>query len=102
MPGRRGKSAEAKRAAALKLRAKLWVEIGGKPAMTEATADLLEQIEACGSLSVGGRRLRFSSRGAWLVLDAAYGRWAGPLAITATGGMRGGGTRDASGCGGAA
>jgi molybdate transport system regulatory protein len=75
------------------LRGRLWVEFGGKPALTEATADLLEQIEATGSLSEAGRRLRFSYRRAWMLLDAANKRWPRPLAVTATGGKQGGGTR---------
>ena len=75
------------------LRGRLWVEFGGKPALTEATADLLEQIEATGSLSEAGRRLRFSYRRAWMLLDAANKRWPRPLAVTATGGQHGGGTR---------
>ncbi len=61
--------------------------------MTEAGADLLEQIEACGSLSEAARRLRFSYRRAWMLIDAMNRRWPRPLVSTATGGRRGGGTR---------
>ena len=76
-----------------RLRGKLWVESDGKPALTEAGADLLEQIAACGSLSEAARRLRYSYRRAWLLTDAMNRRWAGPLVTTATGGKNGGGTR---------
>ena len=62
------------------LRGQVWVEAGGKAAMTEAGADLLTQIDACGSLSVAARRLRFSYRRAWMLLDAMNHRWPGPLA----------------------
>jgi molybdate transport system regulatory protein len=75
------------------LRGKLWVESNGSAALTEAGADLLEQIAACGSLSEAARRLRFSYRRAWLLTDAMNKRWAGPLVVTATGGKRGGGTQ---------
>jgi molybdate transport system regulatory protein len=75
----------------LALYGKIWVEIGGKPALTEAGADLLEQIEVCGSLSEAARRLRYSYRRAWMLLDAMNKRWEKPLVITATGGKRGGG-----------
>src|SRR5215510_8145396 len=75
------------------LRARLWVDIGRSPALTEAGADLLEQIDALGSLSKAARRLRFSYRRAWMLLDAMNRRWPGPLVHTATGGKRGGGSR---------
>ena len=54
-------------------------------------ADLLEQIEACGSLSEAARRLHFAYRRAWLLLDAMNRAWPKPVVITATGGQRGGG-----------
>jgi molybdate transport system regulatory protein len=75
------------------LRARLWVEIGRHPALSEPGADLLEQIDACGSLSESARRLRFSYRRAWMLIDAMNRRWPTPLVRTATGGKRGGGSR---------
>jgi molybdate transport system regulatory protein len=73
------------------LHGRLWVEAGGRPAINDAAADLLEQIGVCGSLSEAARRLRFSYRRAWMLLDLVNHRWPGPLVITATGGRRGGG-----------
>ena len=84
--------ARAKRATPLTLRGRLWVETDG-PALTEVGADLLEQIDAVGSLSEAARRLRFSYRRAWVLLDAMNRRWPGPLVVTATGGKLGGGAR---------
>ena len=75
------------------LKGKVWVEIGGQPAITDTGADLLEQISICGSLSEAARRLRFSYRRAWMLLDAMNRRWPAPLVITAIGGKRGGGAR---------
>ena len=75
------------------LRGKLWVEIGGQPALTEAGADLLEQILATHSLSEAARRLRFSYRRAWMLVDAMNTRWPQPLVKTAVGGKKGGGTQ---------
>src|SRR5688500_7384595 len=84
----------AKRArAAPVLRGRVWVDVRNAAAITAAGADLLEQIEATGSLSEAARRLRFSYRRAWLLLDAMNRRWPGPLVITAVGGRRGGGAR---------
>ena len=78
-------------AGARSLHGRIWVEIDGKPAMTDAGADLLEQIAVCGSLSEAARRLHFSYRRAWMLLDAMNKRWPAPLVKTATGGHRGGG-----------
>jgi molybdate transport system regulatory protein len=75
-----------------KLRGRLWIEIGDSAALTEAGADLLEQIAACGSLSEAARRLHYSYRRAWMLIDAMNRAWPTPLLTTATGGKRGGGT----------
>ena len=76
-----------------RLRAKLWVDVAGKPGLTEAGADLLTQIDACGSLSEAARRLRFAYRRAWLLVDAMNATWPEPLVSTAVGGKKGGGTK---------
>lgn len=78
---------------ALTLRGKLWVEAGGRAVLTEHAADLLEQIDACGSLSEAARRLRFAYRRAWLMVDALNKTWPTPLVRTATGGKSGGGAK---------
>jgi molybdate transport system regulatory protein len=75
------------------LRGQIWVESAGGRALGEAGADLLDQIEAWGSLSEAARRLGFSYRRAWMLLDSMNKRWPGPLVVTATGGKRGGGAK---------
>ena len=75
------------------LRARVWVERDGVVALTDAGADLLEQIAAKGSLSEAARSLHFSYRRAWMLLDAMNKRWDQPLVVTAVGGKRGGGAR---------
>ncbi|HUB26466.1 MAG TPA: hypothetical protein VL992_13650 [Tepidisphaeraceae bacterium] len=82
-----------RRSAAPRLRGRVWVEIGGRAALTEAAADLLDQIAVCGSLSEAARRLHFSYRRAWLLLDAMNRAWPRKLVITAIGGKRGGGAK---------
>jgi molybdate transport system regulatory protein len=77
----------------LVLRGRVWVECCGSAALTEAGADLLEQIQATGSLSEAGRRLRFSYRRAWMLLDAMNRHWSKPLVVTAVGGHKGGGAK---------
>jgi molybdate transport system regulatory protein len=90
---RRKKQQTATASAAPKLRAKLWVERGGAASLTDDGADLLEQIQACGSLSGAARRLGFSYRRAWMLLDAMNRRWPSPLCTTAVGGVSGGGAQ---------
>lgn len=75
------------------LRARVWIERGGKLALNEAGADLLEQIEAVGSLSEAARKLRYSYRRAWMLLDAMNKQWKSPLVTTSIGGKRGGGAK---------
>jgi molybdate transport system regulatory protein len=52
---------------------------------------LLEQVQACGSLSQAARVLGLSYRRAWLLLDDLNHSFAEPAVVTATGGRRGGG-----------
>ena len=80
---------------AVRLRARVWVEIEGKAgaALSDAGADLLEQIEVCGSLSEAARRLRYAYRRAWLLVDGMNRAWEEPVVKAATGGKRGGGAQ---------
>ena len=80
-------------ASSRQLRARLWVQGAAGPALTDAGADLLEQIMACGSLSEAARRLRYSYRRAWMLLNAMNRRWPTPLVRTAVGGTHGGGAQ---------
>jgi molybdate transport system regulatory protein len=75
------------------IRGRVWIELNGVSALTEAAADLIEQIEACGSLSEAARKLGFSYRRAWLLMDNMNRLWSEPVIRTATGGARGGGAR---------
>ena len=72
-------------------RATVRIDRGNVVALSDAGADLLEQIHATGSLSEAARRLRFSYRRAWMLLDAMNRRWEAPLVTTSIGGRRGGG-----------
>ena len=73
------------------LRGRIGIEIGTRSALTEAGADLLEQIAISGSLSQAARQLHLSYRWAWLLVDGMNRAWEKPLVLTATGGRRGGG-----------
>jgi molybdate transport system regulatory protein len=72
-------------------RGRIWIESNGRPVLTDAAADLIEQIAACGSLSQAARQLGFSYRRAWMLLDKTNRAWPRKLVISSTGGRRGGG-----------
>jgi molybdate transport system regulatory protein len=92
MPGRSKSSRAGATATGRRLvKGRIWVEVGGKFAINDAAADLLEQIGVCGSLSEAARRLQFSYRRAWMLLDGVNRQWPEPLVLSATGGRRGGG-----------
>jgi molybdate transport system regulatory protein len=75
------------------IRGRIAIEIGDRPALGEAGADLLEQISISGSLSEAARQLHYSYRWAWLLVDGMNHAWEQPLVTTATGGKRGGGAQ---------
>jgi molybdate transport system regulatory protein len=75
------------------IRARVWIETGGLMALTDTGADLLEQIAVCGSLSEAARRLGYSYRRAWMLLDGMNRRWPAVLVNTSVGGKRGGGAQ---------
>jgi molybdate transport system regulatory protein len=59
---------------------------GGELAMGPGKADLLDAIQAEGSISGAGRRLGMSYRRTWLLVDAMNRCWAEPLVEATAGG----------------
>ena len=55
-------------------------------------ADLLEAIEATGSISGAGRSMKMSYRRAWLLVDALNRMFERPLVEASPGGAKGGGS----------
>lgn len=66
---------------------------GARPAMGPGKAELLEHIEATGSISAAARAMGMSYRRAWQLVEAMNRDFSEPLVTTATGGTRGGGAR---------
>ncbi len=60
-------------------------------ALGPGKADLLDAIDATGSISAAGKRLGMSYRRAWLLVDTMNRCFREPLVTTATGGASGGG-----------
>lgn len=68
----------------LKLKAQLLC--GDELAIGPGKADLLDAIQAEGSISAAGRRLGMSYRRAWLLVDAMNRCWSDPLVEASPGG----------------
>lgn len=75
----------------LKLKAQLLC--GGQLAMGPGKADLLEAIQATGSISAAGRKLGMSYRRTWLLVDTMNRCWSAPLVEATPGGGEGRGAR---------
>lgn len=61
------------------------------PAMGPGKAELIERIDATGSISAAARKMRMSYRRAWQLVEALNAGCREPVVITAVGGKRGGG-----------
>lgn len=72
-------------------RPRLRILVGPIIALGPGKADLLEAIEATGSISAAARRMGMSYRRAWLLVDAMNQAFKEPLVAAATGGSHGGG-----------
>ncbi len=79
------------RVGSLKLKAQLYC--GDEPAMGPGKADLLEAIDASGSISAAGRALGMSYRRAWLLVDSMNRCFCDRLVETTAGGGQARGAR---------
>ncbi len=61
------------------------------PAIGPGKAELIERIDASGSISAAARAMGMSYRRAWQLVEALNGACREPVVITAVGGKRGGG-----------
>ncbi len=77
----------------LRFHVRLRIARGRRGIMGPGKADLLEAIQASGSISEAARRLRMSYRRAWDLVDDLNALFGAPLVETARGGARGGGAR---------
>jgi molybdate transport system regulatory protein len=77
----------------LRLKIAIRVMSGEEIAMGPGKADLLEAIDATGSISAAGRAMDMSYRRAWLLVDAMNRCWAAPLVETMPNGAARSGAR---------
>jgi len=90
-PGRPGPPAG--RSPAATARPRFRILRGDAIALGPGKADLLEAIEAAGSISAAGRRLGMSYRRAWVLIDTMNRCFRSPLVAASRGGGGGGGAR---------
>ncbi|MEP7275592.1 MAG: ModE family transcriptional regulator [Betaproteobacteria bacterium] len=72
---------------------RLRISKGDDIAVGPGKVDLLEAIEASGSITAAAKALGMSYRRAWLLVDTMNRSFRGPVVETEAGGTRGGGTR---------
>jgi molybdate transport system regulatory protein len=72
---------------------KLRIANGKATAMGPGKADLLEAIEACGSISAAAKQMKMSYRRAWELVDVMNKSFTQPLVTTSPGGHHGGGAQ---------
>jgi molybdate transport system regulatory protein len=70
------------------LKIKIQIHCGDEIAMGPGKADLLDAIEAAGSISGAGRAMGMSYRRTWLLVDVMNRCWSEPLVDTVAGGSR--------------
>ncbi len=69
----------------------LRIHLGPEVALGPGKADLLEGIDATGSIAAAGRRLGMSYKRAWVLVDTMNACFRTPLVAAAKGGKAGGG-----------
>jgi molybdate transport system regulatory protein len=66
---------------------------GGELVMGPGRADLLERIQATGSIAAAGREMGMSYKRAWALVEALNRQFRAPVVEAAKGGVGGGGAR---------
>jgi len=78
---------------AVKVRAKVWLEVGAGVPLCHGKADLLEAIQERGSISRGAAQVGMSYRRAWEYIRALEGGTGVKVLKTSIGGAGGGGSK---------
>ena len=70
----------------------LWIECNGEKFFGPGPVELLEKIDATGSISPAAKQMQMSYKKAWEIIDFLNTQAASPLVVTQTGGSSGGGS----------
>ena len=74
-------------------RPRLRIMLGAGHKLGPGKIDLLEAIDATGSITAAGRSMGMSYRRAWVLIDEANRMFTKPLVVTSAGGAGGGGAK---------
>jgi molybdate transport system regulatory protein len=69
------------------------VILGPETLLGPGKADLLEAVEATGSIAAAGRRMGMSYKRAWYLIDTINGYFKEPVVVSTKGGKAGGGAQ---------
>lgn len=86
-------SADSRSTTPLEVDGQLWFKRDGKAYLGGKRIELLEQVEATGSINRAAKAVQLSYKGAWNAIEAMNNLSEQPLVISAAGGRHGGGTR---------
>jgi molybdate transport system regulatory protein len=75
----------------MKIKSKIWIDIGGEPVFGKGRRYLLESIDRCGSITRAARMVDISYKKAWSYIKAMEERLGISLVECRTGGKSGGG-----------
>lgn len=75
-----------------KLRAKVWLEKDGRPVLGSGRAELLQTIDAEGSINKAAKKLGMSYRHAWGIIKKINRAWCKEVVRSTRGGKEGGRT----------
>lgn len=74
-------------------RIQLRLRFSGDHSLGPGKVQLLEAVQACGSISAAARSMEMAYRHAWVLIDDLNQLFGAPVITTATGGRAGGGAR---------
>lgn len=74
-------------------RLQLRLRFPGNHSLGPGKVQLLEAVQACGSISAAARSMEMAYRHAWVLIDDLNQLFGAPVIVTATGGRAGGGAR---------
>ena len=81
-----------KNKSALKVNGKLWIETKGEKFFGPGPVELLEKIEATGSLNKAAKEMKMSYKKAWKIVKTLNATGAKPFVVMQSGGEEGGGS----------
>jgi molybdate transport system regulatory protein len=74
----------------IRLNGKLWIETDGKKVIGPGRVELLERVQACGSIRQAALQMSMSYRQAWQMIEDMNTRLETPVVISQRGGKGGG------------